>query len=39
MADNPAIHFRDQRYRKSLGGAERQDDERLCVVADLQGRF
>ncbi len=37
MPYHPAVHFRDQRYRKSFGGTQRLDDELLRVVADLQG--
>ena len=37
MPYHSAIHFCDQRYRESIGGAQRLDDEMLRVVADLQG--
>ena len=36
MPYHATIHFRDQRYRKSVSGTERLDDELLRVVADLQ---
>ena len=37
MSYHSAIHFCDQRYRKSFGGTYRLDDELLRVVANLQG--
>ena len=37
MPYHPAVHFRDQRYRKTLGGTQRFDDALFRVIADFQG--
>lgn len=36
MSYDLTIHFRDERYRKSFGGAQCLDDEVLRVIADGQ---
>jgi len=37
LSYNPAINFRDQRYRQGVSGAECRDDELLGATADFQG--